>query len=203
MMDNVYAPPAAELRRPEAPAAARPFFHRVSVPAFCLLSFASVGLYPVYWAFQCWRYVKRRDGRGVWPIIPALFLPFTSYLLLREIEHEAGPVLWARPKPTRRLLSGWVGSGGLAILYFVFSRLAFKQGLLGFIGLLAFVFLVPGVHEVAEVHRLRGNPVALWGLRWWQWLLASLGVVVIVAMSGEELGFWAVAYEAPQSELDP
>lgn len=57
--------------------------------AFCLLSFCSFGLYPVYWFYRNWRFFKELYDMDIYPVWRAVFSVLFAHVLLERINDLA------------------------------------------------------------------------------------------------------------------
>lgn len=64
-------------------------FYPVSPIKFFSLSFATLGLYTVYWSYKNWQFVRSRDRPDVWPVFRAIFSPFWYYALFSWLEIDS------------------------------------------------------------------------------------------------------------------
>lgn len=65
-----------------------PYFS-VSVLKFVVMSLGTLGLYRLYWFYQNWKHIKKRDGSDIEPFWRTVFLPWYSYPLFKEIFDSA------------------------------------------------------------------------------------------------------------------
>jgi len=66
-------------------------YFTVSPWKFCLMSICTLGLYEFYWNYKNWRYIKTRDGSGIWPFWRSFFYPFWYYSLLSDLARNHSP----------------------------------------------------------------------------------------------------------------
>ncbi|GAB4022412.1 hypothetical protein [Spirosoma koreense] len=57
--------------------------------AFCLLSFLTFGLYPIYWFYKNWRFFKELYDWDIYPVWRAIFSIFFIHALLERIDDLA------------------------------------------------------------------------------------------------------------------
>ncbi|MCD9027754.1 hypothetical protein LDO26_06000 [Luteimonas sp. BDR2-5] len=86
--DNLYAPPAAEIRAPVIPAVAAQPFYVVSTTKFCVLYFATFGLYGVYWFYVHWQRYRQGRTETIWPVPRAVFSIFFAHALAGRIDDQ-------------------------------------------------------------------------------------------------------------------
>jgi len=48
-------------------------YYPVSLTKFIVMNIATGGLYGSFWLWKCWRWIKVRDGRAIWPFWRAVF----------------------------------------------------------------------------------------------------------------------------------
>lgn len=168
-----------------APIREKPAFHPVSPQAFVVLSLATIGLYPMYWAYRCWTYIRRRDGSTIWALPRAVLLFLTFASLMSEIDDEASP-RDVDPDLLEHPLAR-IGQGGqlsVALVYFLLSGLGAQAGLLATLGFnLAPLCFLPAVGTVRSINASSGHLTPAWGLRPWQWGLVVAGLCLSYAVN--------------------
>ena len=110
--DNVYAAPRAPLVAAPTERPRLPPFYVVSVTKLALLSFATMGLYTLYWFWRHWKLHAIDSQRDIMPVPRAIFSIFFAHGLNREID----------PRLRRRGSRHAWSPGGWATLY-VFSAI--------------------------------------------------------------------------------
>jgi hypothetical protein len=65
-----------------------PRYHAVPPWRFFVYSLLSFGLYEVYWAYRCWANIKARGRPDIWPLPRAIFLSFTSFGLVTDLNEQ-------------------------------------------------------------------------------------------------------------------
>ncbi|QWP77754.1 hypothetical protein J5226_04890 [Lysobacter sp. K5869] len=85
MEDNLYAPPASNVVEP-APSAAGAAFYVVAPYKFCLLFFATLGLYQLYWFYMQWARYRRHSGETLWAVPRTIFAIFYTHALAGRID---------------------------------------------------------------------------------------------------------------------
>lgn len=140
-----------------------------------LFSVLSFGLYASFWAFRCWRQV-RREGREITPFWRAFFLAFTSFYLWHEARERAGSktpvavgVLFALCYLILITLSEtdalWVDRTALRLLVSALVALPLLPTA-------ALIIRANAAHEKARIHHAR------WTVRSW------LGLATLTAWAG-------------------
>jgi hypothetical protein len=66
------------------------YFYPVPATKFLVMSIATAGLYAFFWAWKCWRWLKRREGRVMQPFWRACFSIFWLYPLFDEANSKVG-----------------------------------------------------------------------------------------------------------------
>jgi len=98
---NPYQPPQAEVA--DVPEAAGALFYVVSPFKFWLLGVGTLGAYLLYWFYQHWALLNRRD-KSYWPVARTIFSIFFAHALFNEIDaqlkrkriaHFWAPGIWA------------------------------------------------------------------------------------------------------------
>lgn len=84
------------------------FFHKSPLTA-ALLSFFSLNIYNLYWAYKHWRLIRLSTGERTYPVLSAIFQVFTIYSLFKRIRNAA----------TSHGFSAWQNAGALAAFYIV------------------------------------------------------------------------------------
>lgn len=95
MIDNIYAPPKADMADPVAAATSDDMFYVVSQRKFTVLYIATLGAYEFYWFYRQWRTVRDRsrylggsDG-DIWPLPRAIFSVFFVHALFSAVAAHA------------------------------------------------------------------------------------------------------------------
>lgn len=87
------------IRAPEQPKEIPPTPHSVAPSKFIVLSLVTLGLYPLYWAYRNWWWVKKTRDKEVIPVLRAIFSPIFMFSLLRHLEAEAADeeidIIWS------------------------------------------------------------------------------------------------------------
>ena len=107
----------------------------VNSTKFILLSFLTLGLYPVWWMYKSWKFLKEKDNLDVWPVARAFFAIFFIFSLLDRI------LKFAKSKGYEKTYSG----GTLSALFVIMSFTSRLPDPLGLISILAFFTLVQPV----------------------------------------------------------
>ncbi|MCL2916082.1 DUF3857 domain-containing protein [Shewanella corallii] len=89
-------------------------YYPVSPISFYLLSLVTLGIYPFYWQYKCWQYIKRRDDSDIWPFVRALFGVFWLYPLYLTLKQRHSDRNISFPVSTFVM-------GVLCFLFFVFN----------------------------------------------------------------------------------
>ena len=63
-------------------------YHVPPVWRFVLFSVLTLGLYQVYWSYQCWRRIKRADNAQLWPLARAIFANITLFHLVTDVNGQ-------------------------------------------------------------------------------------------------------------------
>lgn len=116
-----------------------------SVKHFCILSFFSLGLYPFFWFFKHWQYLKEEKGFNISPSFRTTFTLLYGYSLFNEFELLAISKGYKKNIP---LL--------LCFISFMVFSICFnlKNNLLSCIIVFSFVFLIP-VHRMMNFYYLQ------------------------------------------------
>lgn len=64
------------------------YFH-VIPSKLILMSICTLGIYPMYWNYKNWKYIKLRDQSSTWPFWRCIFYPIWFYPLLSDINRHA------------------------------------------------------------------------------------------------------------------
>lgn len=119
-----------------------PFFP-VSVYKFVVMSVVSLGLYPLYWAYQQWRRIRDRKHESLSPFWRAAFAPLWGFSLFPRIREE----LLSQRQPV-----DW-SAGLLATSYLVLSMTWRAPDPWWLISMLSFLPMIPIVRSVAAANR--------------------------------------------------
>lgn len=116
-----------------------------SVKHFCLLSFFSLGLYPFFWFFKHWQYLKEEKGLNISPSYRTTFTLLYGYSLFNKFE------LLAMSKGYKKNIPLF-----LCFISFIVFSICFnlKNNLLSYIIVFSFVFLIP-VHRMMNFYYLQ------------------------------------------------
>ncbi|WP_170431753.1 DUF3857 domain-containing transglutaminase family protein [Ruegeria arenilitoris] len=60
-------------------------FHPISLTKFVVMTIGTVGIYPVYWSFKNWQWVRDVDAQSVSPFWRAVFSPITNFSLFARM----------------------------------------------------------------------------------------------------------------------
>lgn len=86
MEPNLYAPPTAAVTQPAGPADRGDDFLIVSACKFCILFFATFGLYHFYWSYMHWARYRAASGESLSPVMRTLFSIFFTHALSARID---------------------------------------------------------------------------------------------------------------------
>lgn len=112
-------------------------FHPAAVWKFILLNVCTFGLYNLYWAYKCWKFVRENGRFNISPFWRAVFLPIWFYSLGREInESYSKPVLVL-----------------LALVYLAFNLIGYLPDPLWLLSVLSFIPLLPLLKEVNALNQ--------------------------------------------------
>jgi hypothetical protein len=133
----------------------RPIYFPISIPKFIALSFATLGLYHLYWFYQNWKLERLRTNEDISPIWRTIFLPVFTYSLFHRIYDVAGNfsgnLLGLATPPDRKVIRFRFPPSVLAAWYvviLVFSNL----DPFWFLGFFTFVPLVFVQQAVAKIN---------------------------------------------------
>jgi hypothetical protein len=131
---------------------ALPFSDYQSVKHFCILCILSFGLYPFFWFFKHWQYLRDENGLNINPSFRTMFTLFYGYSLFNEFEVLA-------------IQKGYKKNLPLPLLFMLFFILAITAALRGstivLFSFFAFLPLVP-IHLMINFYYLNvqaGYPI--------------------------------------------
>jgi len=158
-------------------------FYPVSMLKFIALSFATLGLYQLYWYYRNWCYIKRADKVHILPFARAFFSGFWAYSFYsRLVGGEEAKNIKGLPKAT------WAAIF-FAIIYFATSILSGKEA--GVLFTTAFILIsTPLVWYVLQIPQT--SDAAYKNNSRWLWrhtLLVFVGAPLFVLVYGQRLGF--------------
>jgi hypothetical protein len=140
-------------------------FYCVSPAKLSILSFATIGLYELYWFYRNWALIRARSGRDISPFWRGVFAIFYCHALATTVDSAAKSV-----NVPERLRPGLVAAGYAALL--VTQRLPDPWWL---VCLFSFVPLIPIAVQIRRVHEaMRPGFEGMVG--WGGWSLATLAV---------------------------
>lgn len=174
MQENPYAPPNSHVEdigslvRSQEDA---PWF-AVSVTKLLVMSLCTLTLYQLYWFYENWRRVKRRENLSIYPAARALFAVFFCYQLFAKIRDFD-----ARGKSEKGL-----GAGPLAIGWIVATVLWRLPDPYWWVAMSAILFLLP-VQAQANANNSVTHPQHDPNSRFsaLNWVAVSLGGLLLVA----------------------
>lgn len=120
-----------------------------SVKHFCLLCIFSFGVYPFFWFFKHWQYLRDENKRDINPSYRTVFTLFYGYALFTEFETLAIEQGYKKKLPLFILF----------VLYLLFTLLiSIKGNPLMLCILFSFIFLIP-VHRMINFYyiNVQGN----------------------------------------------
>jgi hypothetical protein len=121
---------------------ALPFSDYQSVKHFCLLCIFSFGMYPFFWFFKHWQYLRDENKRDINPSYRTMFTLFYGYPLFTEFRTLAIEQGYKKKLPLFILF----------VLYLFFTLLTGVKGSpLMLCVLFSFVFLIP-VHRMINFY---------------------------------------------------
>lgn len=149
----------------------------VSLKKFIALNIVTSGLYGVFWLWKCWRWIKIRDERDIWPFWRALFAFVWWDALFQNISNRDTAV--ASPR--------WVGlaSWGAYITLLISSYLpaARHSGMSYGLQFIALFCILPTVAAVNRLNRTDDTALRLNSrINGWNIVGFILGGLVIVAL---------------------
>jgi len=179
MSANPYAPPSAAVEDLSAAQASSnvetPWF-AVSVIKLLVMSFCTLTLYQLYWLYQHWVQVKRRDDPSIVPAARAFFGVFFYYSLVSRIRTSEDKLTGA----------GRLAAGAVATAWIISSlcwRAPDPYWLLGMISLFLNLPVQAAANRVNAVVAPGHNPNSRFTL--WNWLIVVPGGIFwILAMIG-------------------
>lgn len=129
-----------------------PFSYYQSVKHFCILCILSLGMYPFFWFFKHWQYLRDEKGLAINPSYRTMFTLFYGYSLFNEFEVLAIEKGYKKNLPLFFLF----------ISYMLFTVLtSIKGSALSLCILFSFIFLIP-VHSMINFYYLKvqaGYPI--------------------------------------------
>lgn len=131
------------------------FYYPVSAARFAFLSSITIGLYPVYWLYRNWRYIRRRDDSPIMPFWRAVFLPIWFYAFYRDLRRDS------MVRFGKRMLPEGAWAVVLLALYCMANLVDRFDGALSLVPFLSFLCLLPFVNYVHYVNRDRPELIAL------------------------------------------
>ncbi len=73
------------LIREKPPTDDKVIFYPVDPTKFLVLSVLTLGIFPLYWMYKCWQFVKKRDQSTIMPVARAIFSFVWFYPLAKQI----------------------------------------------------------------------------------------------------------------------
>ena len=137
-------------------------YHNVSIQKFLLLSIVSFGIYPTYWFYKNWKYIRNKEGRDISPFWRAIFGLFYCYGLFKEIRSDKEMTDVVTPDYNARLY---------AALYIVLSFLSpipttvigHQNSIVVFLfNIPAFAAFIPVLYYINKVNSKLGGSLSDW-----------------------------------------
>ena len=116
--------------------------------AFCLLSFFSFGLYPLYWFYKNWRFFKELYGYDIYPVWRAIFSVLFAHALLGRINDLAVE----KGHPGTNSDAYATGYVIMAIIQRILDRTLPVPWVLFAVLLPPFLFLIPSVRQLNHLY---------------------------------------------------
>jgi hypothetical protein len=131
--------------------AADGFYYPVAPVKFLLLGFATLGVYPLFWMWKCWRWIQIHEKAQMLPYWRGLFGAVWLYPLLRDVGRR-------EPLPLILRIAG-IGAAGLIVVWLLADFVAAVMGTNLALVTLAFaastVFFLPALIAVNRVNGAR------------------------------------------------
>lgn len=186
MSNNIYAAPQANLDE-HIQSDVDDRFYVVSPRKMMILTFATAGIYLLFWYFKHWSNYRHVTGESVWPLPRAIFCVLFTHSLFHKIEDH--DVTGKRP--------AWSSDGtatGVVLIYIGNYILSwFGQGS-GLVNLICTLVIIPitlllkraqieanarcGDPDGSSNNSLTGANIAWCVLGGFFWLLALVGILV-------------------------
>lgn len=128
------------------PAPARPVYSHVAVWKFALLSFFTLGCYPLVWFYRNWRFVRERDESKILPLLRSILGAVFVFPLARDIGRSAGQLSTAAV----------VVIGVSYVALNACMRLSPPWDLLSFFSFVPLLFLVRAIDRINRAAGVRG-----------------------------------------------
>lgn len=146
---------------------------KVSVKKFIFLYFATLSVYPIFWMYDQWKYLKEKENLNVTPALRVFFGAVTAGSLASYIKKFV----------TKHNISVSYNSLAIGIGFFLLNALSILPSYYWLICFLSFIPLLPLLKAMNEHYEKSDLPES--GLRWWQIILAIFGFMVfLLAIAG-------------------
>jgi hypothetical protein len=125
----------------------KPYSEYQSIKHFCILCLLSLGIYPVFWFYKHWRFLRDEKKLDIKPLWRASFILFYGYSLFSKFNTLATEYGYKQKYPLI----------GLFILFVLATLLVYIEGYLVIVSLFAFIFLIP-VLNMINFYYLKEQP---------------------------------------------
>lgn len=149
----------------------RKFSGKRTTTRFMVLYFATLGMYPLFWMYDQWTFLKNKQNLNISPGWRAFFSPLWTgslagnvqkYLKKENIEVDYSPVL-------------------LGISYFILSALYKLPDPYWLMTFLSFIPMLPILDAMNRYYEKHDSHLQESKLAWWQNVLVGIGLLTVVA----------------------
>jgi len=113
--------------------ASTPIYFPVSLTKFVVMHFCTVGLYQVYWFYENWKLILKREQSEASPFWKTFFMFIYCYALFEKVRSSAVSLKMGHSISVQVLATGWI----------LFSMLWILPDPYGLVTLLSILFLIP------------------------------------------------------------
>lgn len=122
-----------------------PAYFYVSTPRLICMTVFSLGVFPSYWVYKNWCYVKERDGLDIMPFWRGWFMLFHFHSLLKHIKEDPNLAHTKRPDYS----SGWL-TFGLVVFTVCGNQLIIPA-------MFTFLFILPAHNYITRINEAEPN----------------------------------------------
>jgi len=121
----------------------QPYFFTASPLKFLVMTFATLGLYEIYWFYKNWHQVRFRERSTIWPLARSIFAPIMAFVLFERINKDA----------SEKGIEGIKQIGLVALFYFVLNLTSSLPDPLWLVSMFTFIFVLPANSVAIEINR--------------------------------------------------
>lgn len=167
-------------------ARSKQIYFPVSSLKFILMSICTLGIYPVYWSYKNWRYIKSRDHSNISPIWRAIFYPVWYYSLLTDINSNSKNIIY---------------KVFLVVILLCFSFVSMLPDPYWLLSLLMFLPIMPAVYTISKINVSREVNKKYYSHRPVNYVAYFFGGILMLIITLLVIGFFPSTMVVPGNKL--